>query len=83
MFDLQNRQAELNGSFRRQLGGSGGINADELALAALVFKLNESLDQSEERVVLTAADIIAGFPFSAALASKDVATEDVLAAELL
>jgi hypothetical protein len=59
------------------------INADELAGAALVFKLDDSIDQREQRIILTAADIVAGFPLSATLARDDVAAEHSLTAKLL
>ena len=83
VFELQNLLAGLSGSFRRQLGGSGSVNAYELAFAALIFEFDEAFDQGEERVILTAADIVARLPFCAALAGQDISPEDVLAAEFL
>lgn len=79
-FDLKPFRPPSLGSF-----GHGGfsIDADELALAALVLELDEAFDQCEERIVFAAADIIARLPFRAALASKDIAAKDMLAAELL
>ena len=68
---------------RRQLCSTLSINADELPLAPLVFELNKPFDQSEEGIVLAAADVAARLPFRAALASQNVAAEDVLAAEFL
>jgi len=59
------------------------INADELAGAPLVFKLYDSIDQCEQRIILAAADIVAGFPLSATLARDDVAAENSLTAKLL
>src|SRR5262249_958950 len=59
------------------------INTDELAGPPLVFKLHDAVDQGEQRVVFTAADIVAGFPTCATLARNDVAAEHSLAAEFL
>ena len=59
------------------------VNADELAGASLVFKLDDSIDQSEQRIILAASDIVAGFPLRATLARDDVAAENSLAAKLL
>ena len=56
-------------------GSAFGVDADEFAPLALVLKLHKSLDQGEQRVVLAAADVVAGLPFRAALASEDVAAE--------
>ena len=67
----------------RQFRRVCGVNADEFALAALIFEFYDPFDQREERVVLTAADILAGLPFCSALAGKDVTAQHVLAAELL
>jgi hypothetical protein len=52
-----------------------GVDADELAAAALVFKF---LDEREQRVVLTLADVVAGLPLGSTLAGNDVAAENVL-----
>ena len=68
---------------RGQFCGTGGVDADELAFAAFVFELDKALDQREQRVVLTAADVVAGLPFGAALTCNDVAAENVLAAKFL
>ena len=62
---------------------SFGIDADKLALLALVFKFDKAFDQGKQRIVLAAADVVAGLPFGSALAGEDVAAEDVLAAEFL
>ena len=70
---------KLRGCFSRQFG----IDTDELALLAFVFELNEALDQREQRVVLSATDILAGLPFGATLTSKYVAAEHVLSAKFL
>lgn len=67
----------------REFRGTYDVNADELAPATLVFEFDDPLDQSEERIVLAAADVLAGFPFRSALAGNDVAAQHVLAAELL
>jgi len=79
-FDLKPFRPPSLGSFGH---GEFSIDADELASAALIFKFNETFDQSKERIVFAAADIIARLPFRAALASKDIAAKDMLAAELL
>src|SRR6185369_4592279 len=59
------------------------VNADELARAALVFKLDDAIDQCEQRIILAAADIVAGFPLGATLTRDDVAAENSLATKLL
>jgi len=50
--------------------------------AAFSFRceLNLSIDEREQRVILAGTDIVAGVPFGAALASKDIAGEHDLAA---
>jgi len=58
------------------------VNAYEFAFAALVFKFYKALDQCKKRIVFAAADILAGFPFCAALTSQNISTEDMLAAAL-
>ena len=69
--------------FWREFRGTFGVDADELAPAALVFEFDEALDKSKERIVLAAADVVAGLPLSSALAGKDVAAEDMLTAKFL
>lgn len=64
-----------------QLGCTARVYADELAPAALVLKFDKALDQSEQRVVLAAADVVAGLPLCSALACEDIAAEYVLAAK--
>jgi hypothetical protein len=59
------------------------INADELARPPFVFKLHNAIDQREQRIVLAAADVVAGFPLRATLPRDDVAAEHALAAEFL
>jgi len=59
------------------------INADELSGPALVLKLHDAIDQREQRIILAAADVVAGFPLCAALARDDVAAENSLTAKLL
>jgi hypothetical protein len=59
------------------------INADELSGPALVFKFDNAVDQSEQRIILAATDVIPGFPLRATLARNDVATENSLTAKLL
>ena len=67
--------------FRSQFCGTFSINADEFALAALILELNNAFDQSEQRVILAASDILAGLPFRSPLAGKDIATKHVLTTE--
>ena len=59
------------------------INANEFSFPAFVFKLYETLDQCEQSIIFTTADVFAGLPFGAALTCKNIAAEYVLAAELL
>jgi hypothetical protein len=66
-----------------QLFSSLGVYADELTSLTLVFEFDEAFDQSKERVVLAAADVVAGFPLSSALTCENVAAEHTLAAEFL
>jgi len=67
---------------RSELGGTLSINADEFALAALVFKLHDSFDQGKQSIVLAATDVLAGLPLRSTLSSEDIATQNVLTAEL-
>jgi hypothetical protein len=57
------------------------INADELPASTFVFKLNDAVNQRKQRIVLTAADIVARLPLRTALACDDVAAEHSLAAK--
>src|SRR5688500_19358670 len=59
------------------------INADELTGTAFVFKLHNAINQSEKRVVFTAADVVAGFPLRTALAGNDVSAQHSFAAKFL
>src|ERR1044072_8900167 len=59
------------------------IKAHELAGAALVLKLDDAINQCEQRIILAATDIVAGFPLGAALARDDVAAENSFTAKLL
>jgi hypothetical protein len=70
-------------SFWFQLSRTLGIDADEFSAAALVFKLNEALDQSEQGIILAAADIITGLPLCAALTCQDIAAQNALTTEFL
>jgi len=64
-------------------GGLGcrGLDADEAAVAAPVGELNDTGDESEERVVLALADVFACLVARAALAHENRASIDELAAE--
>src|SRR5688500_18530780 len=64
-----------------ELGRALSIDAYKLSSLTLVLKLHVPLDKSEQRIILSATDIITRFPFGAPLASQDVSTEYVLAAE--
>ena len=80
--ECQSRVAKLRG-LRCRFRCALGIDADELALAALVLELNEAFDQCKKRIVFAPADIIARLPLRAALAGKDIAAKHMLAAEFL
>jgi hypothetical protein len=67
--------------FRLKLGRAFGVNADEFAFLAFVFKLDEAFDQSKKRIVFAASDVFARFPFRAALTRQNIAAENVLTAE--
>ena len=58
------------------------VNADEFPRAALVFKLHYAVQQREERIVLTSADVLPGLPFGSALPRNDIAAPHVLTAKL-
>src|SRR5436190_1601320 len=73
----------FRGSLRCKLRGSFGVNADEFTSSTLVLEFNKALDHRKQRVVLAAADVVAGLPLCAALAGEDIAAEHVLAAEFL
>jgi hypothetical protein len=55
-------------------------NGHEGAAFSFRCELNLSIDEREQRVIFTGADITAGMPFGAALARKDIAGEHDLAA---
>ena len=57
---------------RSELGGTLSVNADEFALAALVFKLHDSFDQGKQSIVLASAYIETRLDLRAALAYQDV-----------
>jgi hypothetical protein len=57
------------------------INADEFSGATFVFKLNDAIDQCEQRIILATANVVAGFPSGAALARNNISAENFLAAE--
>src|SRR5947199_9387574 len=78
----------LTGCRRRLLFGRGAargrrVDADELAVAALVLELHDAVHEREQRVVLAAPDVLARLPLRPALPRQDVAAQDLLAAELL
>jgi len=66
-----------------KLGRSGDIDTNEFASAALILKLHDTFDQREQRIVLSASDIVARLPLCATLASEDIAAEHAFAAKFL
>jgi hypothetical protein len=74
-------RGNLGGAFK--FCGSGGINADEFAATSLVLKFYKTFDQREQRVVLAAADVVAGLPLGAALTRQDITPEYMLPARFL
>jgi hypothetical protein len=65
--------------FRRRRGF--GVNADEFAFLTFVFKGDDAVNQSKKRVVFSASDIIARFPFRSALAGENVSAAHLFTAE--
>lgn len=59
------------------------VNADLLLTAGNVLKLDLSADESEQSVIRSATDIVAGMDLGASLANNDVAGEDCLTVCLL
>ena len=76
-FDFVNEQLE------RTAGSRLAAYADEFAHATAIAKLDNARYLGEERVVLTAADILAGFVAGASLTDQDGAAGHQLAAERL
>src|SRR5438132_6340715 len=64
-------------------GNHLGIHAYEFPRATFVFEFHEAVDQREQRIVLTATDVLAGLPFRAALPRENVPAQHALAAKLL
>ena len=62
---------------------SVGVNADLLLRLGLVLKLNSTIDQSEEGVVLAYANVLAGANCGASLSYDDVAGNHCLTVSLL
>src|SRR5258706_1756378 len=60
-----------------------GVDAHKFSWPALLFKLHEPFYQSNQGVILTPTDILAGFPTSTALTGQDVAAEHMLATKFL
>jgi hypothetical protein len=69
--------------FHRLLGRGLHYRKDGYVHAAFGFgiELNATVGESEKRVILADADIVAGMPFGAALARQNIAGDDALAAE--
>jgi hypothetical protein len=62
---------------------TGGLDADEAAVAASVRELHDAGDEREERVILALSNVFAGLVARAALAHENRACVDELAAEAL
>ena len=60
-----------------------GLNADEAAVAPLVFELHEASNEREEGVILALSHVFSGLVLSAALAHKNRTSVDELSAEAL
>ena len=54
------------------------VNADFLAILAHSLELDVAVDESEEGVIRTLADIVAGMDVGSALSDKDIACENEL-----
>jgi hypothetical protein len=59
-----------------------GIHANKLAGTPLVFEFDYAVDHSEQRVILTAADILARLPLGATLSRQNVAAQNAFAPKL-
>jgi hypothetical protein len=59
------------------------VHADELALAALLFKLNDPRHEGKEGVVGAPTHIVARLEFCATLSDEDLTTKDALTSEAL
>ena len=66
-----------------ELSSSDRVHANKLSFLTFVLKLHNAFDQSEERIVLTAADIVTRLPLRSTLPRENVTAKHVLAAELL
>ena len=60
-----------------------GVNADLLLVLGCVLELNATVDQSEQRVIGTDTDVVAGTDSRASLTNDDVAGKDCLTVSLL
>ena len=68
----------------RSLGAeSVGVNADLLLATSLVLELDLTVDQSEEGVVGTHTDVVAGMNSGASLSDDDIAGDNGLTVGLL
>lgn len=65
------------------LGLFSSVNADLLLTAGNVLKLDLSADESEQSIIRSATDIVAGMDLGASLANDNVACEDCLTVCLL
>lgn len=54
------------------------VNADFLAILAHSLELDVAVDESEEGVIRTLADVVAGMNVGSALSDKDIACENEL-----
>jgi hypothetical protein len=60
-----------------------GVDADEFSRATFIFKFHDAIDQGEERVVFTSANVITRLPTSAALTGNYVAAKYMLSTKFL
>src|SRR5271156_2617179 len=65
----------------RRAARDGYLGSEDVDLAVGAVKLDHAVDEREERVVATHADIGPGAKTGAALADQDVAGDDSLAAK--
>ena len=59
------------------------VNADLLLALSLLLKLNLTVDQSEQSIVRTDTDILAGVNCGASLSDDDIAGDNLLTVRLL
>src|SRR5437867_984745 len=60
-----------------------GVHANKFAGTTFVFKFHYAVNQSKQRIVFAATDIVPRFPLGPTLARENITAEHALAAELL